>query len=66
MQIVGIAFLLFGILQVVGAISGSQLYHGLPHFRRSERLFGRATAVRFHIVFGLVNALIGGLILSRV
>ncbi len=64
MQIVGIVFLLFGILQIVGAISGSRLYQRLPHFKRSERLFGSATAVKFHVVFGLVNALVGAVILS--
>ena len=66
MQIVGIVFLIIGILQVAGAISGSRLYQALPHFQRSKRLFGPATAVKFHVVFGLVGALIGWMVLARV
>ena len=66
MRIVGIVFLIVGILQIVGAISGSRFYQALPHFQRSKRLFGHATAVKFHVVFGLVGALIGWLILAGV
>jgi len=66
MQIVGFGFLIVGLLQMVGAVSGSRLYQALPHFKRSERLFGHETAVRFHFVFGLVGTVVGLLILYGV
>lgn len=62
----GFVLVIGGSLQALGAISGSKLFQLLPHFQRSERMFGRKSAVQLHAVIGLAAAVIGGLILGGV
>ena len=66
MHPVGIIFLVAGLLQAAGAATRSRLFQALPHFQKSERLFGHETAIILHVVFGLIGAVIGILIMVGV
>jgi hypothetical protein len=66
MHPIGFVFIIVGGLQAAGALTQSNLYRALPHFRRSEELFGTDLAIKGHVFFGCVAILIGVLILARV
>ncbi len=49
-----VALLFVGLIQAAGAITKSSLFMSLPHFKRSERLFGRAGALIGHAIVGSI------------
>lgn len=66
MHPIGFVFLVAGLLQAIGAFSGSSIFLAMPHYQKSRRFFSHETAITLHVVFGLIGALIGILILTGV
>ena len=64
--LVGMLLVIAGLLQAGGAYSGSRLFQALPHFQRSKRLFGSDTSIVLHVIFGLIGASIGVMVMAGI